>query len=95
MKKFLLLHVGFERPTPEIMEKWMGWFKSIAPVQVDQGGFRAGKEITKEGTQDLAWGLDCLTGYNVIQAESMEEACRIAAECPFITGIRVYELRQG
>ena len=30
VKKFLLLHYGFERPTPEIMEAWGTWFESVA-----------------------------------------------------------------
>jgi hypothetical protein len=53
MKKFMLLHFGFEKPTPEIMEAWQAWFASIADSQVDQGGFRAGREISKNGTKDL------------------------------------------
>ena len=35
MKKFMFLHFGFEKPTPEIMEAWMAWFESIADKQVD------------------------------------------------------------
>ena len=29
MKKFVLFTIGFTKPTPEIMEPWMNWFKSI------------------------------------------------------------------
>ena len=93
MKKYLLLHVGFEQPTPEIMEKWNAWFKSIAEVQVEMGGFGKGVEISKSGASDLPWDADCLTGFNIIEAENIEAAKRIAGECPFITSIRVYELR--
>ncbi len=38
MEKFMILHCGFENPTPEIMEAWGRWFESIAHRQVDQGG---------------------------------------------------------
>ena len=93
MKKYLLLHVGFEQPTPEVMENWNIWFKSIAEVQVDMGGFGKGVEISKNGSKDLPWDSDCMTGFNIIEAEDMESAKKIAGECPFITGIRVYELR--
>jgi len=93
MKKYLLLHVGFEQPTPEIMESWNDWFKSIADKQVDMGGFGKGVEISKSGAKELAWDTNALTGFNIIEAENIEEAERIAKECPFITGIRVYELR--
>jgi hypothetical protein len=34
-----------------------------------------------------------MTGYNIIKAESLDEAERVARECPFVTSVRVYELR--
>jgi hypothetical protein len=37
MKKFMYLHFGFEKPTPEIMMAWQAWFESIADKQVAQG----------------------------------------------------------
>jgi len=94
MKKFMFLHVGFEKPTPEIMGKWKEWFGSIAAKQVDQGGFAGGREVSRDGTKELGWDLQCLTGYNVIEAESLDEAEELAKSCPFISSIRVYELRQ-
>lgn len=93
MKKFMFLHFGFEKPTPEIMEKWQAWFESIADKQVDQGGFAGGKEISGNGTRDLPWDGECITGYNIIEAESMEAAEQLAQGNPFISSIRVYELR--
>ena len=93
LKKFALLHVGFDKPTPEIMKAWGAWFESIQDITVDMGGFMNGKEITKEGTKDLAWDMDAITGFNIINAESIEEAEKVAATCPFIASIRVYEIR--
>lgn len=63
MKKYLLLHYGFEKPTPEIMEAWGAWFRSVADKTVDQGGFTGGREISNSGTRELPWDLDCITGY--------------------------------
>ena len=54
MKKFMILHCGFEDPTPEIMEVWGKWFESIVDKQVDQGGFSDGREISKSGTDGEA-----------------------------------------
>jgi len=54
-----------------------------------------GRELTKQGSNDLAWDENCLTGYSVIEAQSMEEAEAIAATNPFITAIRIYEIRKG
>ena len=93
MKKFLYLHIGFEEPTPEIMKDWMAWFESIADKQIDQGGVSNGREISKSGTRDLPWDLECVTGYNIIEAESLEEAEKLAESNPFISSIRIYELR--
>lgn len=93
MKKFLYLHYGFEKPTPEIMEAWGAWFESISGRMLDQGGFGAGREISESGTRDLPWDLDAITGYNLIEAESLEEAEELAKSNPFISSIRIYELR--
>jgi hypothetical protein len=93
MKKFMLLHIGFETPTPEIMAAWEGWFESIADRQVDQGGFSGGREISITGVKDLAWGVEAITGYNIIEAVDLNEAVEIARGNPYITSIRVYEIR--
>jgi hypothetical protein len=93
MKQFMFLHFGFEKPTPEIMKAWQAWFASIAEAQTGQGGFKGGKEITKAGTNDLAWDLDSITGYNIIEAEDMAAAEQLAQSNPFISSIRIYELR--
>ncbi len=93
MKKFMILHFGFEKPTPEIMEAWGKWFESIADRQVEQGGFTGGREISKEGTKDLPWCADSITGYNIIEAEDLDAAMKLAETNPFIASIRVYEIR--
>jgi hypothetical protein len=60
---------------------------------VDQGGFSGGREISAAGTKDLPWGMESITGYNIIHAESLDEAEQIAQSNPFIASIRVYEIR--
>lgn len=94
MKKFMLLHYGFEQPTPEIMEAWNKWFESVADRSVEHGGFMGGREITKDGASELPWGPDSITGYSIITAESLDEAAEIASGNPFIASIRIYELRE-
>ena len=93
MKKFMFLHFGFKKPTPEIMEAWKEWFGSIADKQIDQGGFAGGREISESGTKDLPWGMESITGYNIIEAEDLDAAERIAQANPYIASIRVYEIR--
>ncbi len=94
MKKFVLLHYGFEQPTPEIMQAWGAWFESIADRTVDNFGFSGGREISATGTKDLPWGMDSITGCSIIEAESLDEAEKIAKECPYIASIRAYEVRE-
>lgn len=94
MKKFVLLHYGFERPTPEIMTAWGKWFESMKDRIVDMGGhFSSGREISKAGTRDLPLGLESITGFTIVSAESLDDAERIAQSNPFISSIRVYEVR--
>jgi hypothetical protein len=93
MTRYMLLHYGFEKPTPEIMGAWQQWFQSIAERTVENGGFHgAAKEISKGGSADLVMDMDCITGYTIIEAESIDEAEEIASQNPFIASIRVYEI---
>ena len=41
----MLLHFGFEKPTPEIMAAWGKWFESIADKTVENGGFHGDASI--------------------------------------------------
>ena len=95
MKKFVLMHFGFENPTPEIMDAWNVWFASIADRSVENVGFGGGREISKSGTKDLSWDMDSITGYSVIEAESLDAAEKLAASNPFISSIRIYEVRES
>ena len=93
MKRFMFLHFGFEKPSPEIMKAWQEWLESISDQQIAQGGFSNGREISKGGTRELPWNMESITGYNIIEAESFEAAEGIAQANPYISSIRVYELR--
>ncbi len=93
MKKFMFLHFGFEKPTPEIMGAWGKWFESIADKTVDQGGhFSGAREISKSGTKDLPMGVESITGYTIIEAADLDAAEKIAQGNPYIASIRVYEI---
>ena len=94
MKKFVLLHYGFEKPTPEIMKAWGTWFESIADRTVENVGFSGGREISASGTKDLPMGMESITGYSLVEAESLDEAERIAQDNPYIASIRVYEVSE-
>jgi hypothetical protein len=96
VKKFMLLMYGFEKPTPEIMNAWTAWFESTADITLDQGGFHGGAlEISDSGTKDLPMGMESITGYTIIEAETLDQAEKIARDNPYIASIRVYEIMGG
>lgn len=92
MKRFMLMHVGFQKPTPEIMAAWGEWFEQVAPHTVENIGLRNGREIGHNGSTNLSMGLDSITGCTIISAESMEDAQQLAASNPFVSSIRIYEM---
>lgn len=92
MKKFIFLSVGYKTPTKEIMDEWMKWFASIGDKIVDSGNpFGPGREITSAGTKELPHDKGAISGYMIFNAESMDEAEKIAKGAPIITSVRVYE----
>ena len=92
MKKFVLLPIGYENPTKEIMDGWMKWFGEIKEHIVDSGNpFGPGKEITASGVKELPHDKGAITGYIIINAESMDEAVKLTKSCPIITSMRIYE----
>jgi len=95
MKKFVIMTIGFTKPTPELMQEWQQWFKSINDKIVDQVGLSNGKTITKDGLSDLPFDLDTITGFVIINAENMDEALEIARDCPMVTATKVYEVRSS
>lgn len=94
MKKFVLVHCGFEKPTPEIMSKWGEWFSAVEPNTVENLGFRGGREISKDGVRDLAMGPEAITGISIVEAEDLDAAQKLAETNPYISSIRVYEVMQ-
>lgn len=88
----MLLHVGFQKPTPEIMAAWGKWFEQVAPQTVENIGLRHGREIGPNGSTDLSMGLDSITGCTIISAASMEEAEHLAASTPYVSCVRIYEM---
>ena len=93
MKKYVLLHYGFEKPTPEIMSAWAKWFETFKDNIIDNAGpFLSGREISKAGTRELPLGRESITGLTVMRAGSLDEAEKMAQGNPYISSIRVYEV---
>ncbi len=92
MKKFVLLHYGFEKPTPEIITAWGKWFESIKDNTIENLGFSSGRELSRIRNKDLPMGPESITGISIINAESLDDAEKMAESNPYISSIRVYEV---
>jgi len=94
MKRYMILHIGYQTPSADLTASWGTWLESLSGRMMDQGGFHGGaREITRAGSRDLPRDLDSITGYNIVMAESLEEAEEIASRNPFVTSVRVYEIK--
>lgn len=98
MKEYMLIYKGgdpdWKKNTPEAemaasMERWGAWMGGLEQKgQLTSGGSPleySGKEITQDGvvTDISASELkELVSGYSIIKAGDMEEATRIAKECP-------------
>jgi hypothetical protein len=58
----------------------------------DSGRFVGAREVSKSGTKELPMGMESITGYTIINAESLDAAEKIARGNPYIASIRVYEI---
>lgn len=92
MKRFMLLHVGFEQPTEDVMAAWNAWFDQVGHCTEEHGGLMSGRRITSEGEADIAFDRSATTGFSIVKAESLEAATALARENPFITEIQIYEI---
>ncbi|MEM8542108.1 MAG: hypothetical protein AAGF25_14225 [Pseudomonadota bacterium] len=71
-----------EEPGPEVMEKWMAWFRDMGDAVVD-GGAPVGpsRTVSSDGVSDDG-GANPLSGYTIVEAESFDAACAMAKGCP-------------
>ena len=99
MSKFLFVYYGGKMETDpkkqkESMDLWMKWFAGLGKAVVDAGNpTMPGKMISKGAAKDIAG--DVITGYSIIQADSLDAALKIAKGSPQITAggqIGVYSI---
>ena len=94
MKRFMLLHFGFETPTPDIMAAWQKWFESVSEQTVEHGGFAGGCEISRDGRKELSLEPDAITGYSIVSAENLEEAEKLECDLLFKGAYTQSRIRQ-
>jgi len=87
MKRYLLVVYGPSADTEQDRAAGMAlmaeWYRSLGSALVDPGApFTAARTVSDGGVGD-AIGPNA-TGYNMVQAESLEAALKLAALCPLL-----------
>lgn len=84
MKKFIFLAHGEMDRTPGFQEAHMKWWTSIRDSVVDSGNpLFNGRSVTKDGTVvEITPGMEPSLGYSIVEAESIDEAVALLADCP-------------
>lgn len=100
MNKYVLAYRGggdmapSEAEQAQIMQAWMGWFGQLGATVVDGGApFGPSSSIGADGAVRPV-GADALTGYSVLQADSLDAAQELAKGCPVLASggmVDVYE----
>jgi hypothetical protein len=94
MGKYVLAYTGGSIPETEeeqkrVMDAWTSWFGTLGPAVVDAGNpFGANAAVGGGSTSGL-------TGYSIINADSLDDAVEKAKGCPILDGgrggVEVYE----
>jgi hypothetical protein len=98
MANFLLAYKGGSMAeTPEAqeaaMKAWMDWFGTLGSAVVD-GGAPFGPSTAVQSDGSAGTTTAGLSGYSVLQADSLERAAKLASGCPVLAvggTVEVYE----
>jgi len=100
MSKYILLYSGGTHPETEeemaeVMKAWGAWYESLGSSVVDPGNpVSAVAKISTDGRASDGSNFPNATGYTIIQAETKDEALKMAQKCPVLQGgseISVFE----
>ena len=93
MPKFIFAYHGGGKPeTAEEgereMAKWQAWLGGMGASCADMGNpVGLSKTVTAGGVEDNG-GANPLSGYSIVEADSIEAACAMAAGCPILEGAK-------
>jgi hypothetical protein len=91
MAKYLLLYAGGSMPETDaeqakVMEAWTAWFTELGPAVVDPGNpFNADSKTISSGPT-VTDAKATASGYSVIEADSLDQAAKLAENCPVLLG---------
>ncbi|MDH4116218.1 MAG: YciI family protein [Acidimicrobiia bacterium] len=77
---------GTEEEMAAVMAAWEAWYGQIGAALVDGGApFGASKTVAADGSTSDGGGANPLTGYTVVQADSIDAAVAMAKGCPILS----------
>jgi hypothetical protein len=88
MTKFLLAYHGGNAPSSKeegdrVMAAWGQWMGSLGKAMVEPGNpTAAAKTIGADGQVSNGGGSNPVTGYTVLEAESLDAAVALCKSCP-------------
>jgi hypothetical protein len=91
MAKYLLLYAGGSMPETDaeqakVMEAWTAWFTELGPAVADPGNpFNADSKTISSGPT-VTDAKATASGYSVIEADSLDQAAKLAENCPVLLG---------
>ena len=90
MTKYLIVYFGGNPPeTPEEGQKhfadYKQWLQSLGDSVVSAANPIKDTHTIKPDGQSLEGGNSQMSGYTIIQADSMDKALELAASCPFLS----------
>ena len=100
MADFVLVYSGGGVPESEeeqtrVMQAWTDWYTTLGPAIKDGGNpfSPVAKTVSSDGSISEVSGTP-LTGYTILNAESLDRATELAKGCPVLEGggaVHVYE----
>ncbi len=89
MPKFMLVYHGGSTPeSPEegekVMAKWMAWLQGMGDAVVDGGNPVGVSKTVLAGSVEDNGGSNPVSGYSMVQADSIDAACELAKGCPIL-----------
>jgi hypothetical protein len=99
MTKFLLAYTGgsmaeTEEQQKAVMDAWMSWFGDLGQAVVDGGAPFGGSSTVAPDGKASTGGASGLTGYTIVEADSLDGAVAKAKGCPVLASggsVEVYE----
>lgn len=100
MAKYVFAYHGGSHPTTDeevkaVMAAWTSWLEGMGSAVVD-GGNPVGpsKTVSTNGVEE-GGGSNPLSGYSLIEADSMEAALAHAKNCPIISSQGTVEVAEA